>query len=72
MSLYDSIYGLRKELTYTNYIPITDFEKDAIELISQVKKWEIKKHNQTEVNVAYLKSIWVNYDPKTNKWSYEL
>lgn len=72
MSLYDSIYGLRKELTYTNYIPITDFEKDAIELISQVKKWEIKKHNQTKVNVAYLKSIWVKYDTKANKWSYEL
>jgi hypothetical protein len=69
---YDSVFGLRKKLEYTNWTAITEFEIDAIELISQVKKWDIKKHNKTNANVPYLKNIWVEYNLKTNKWSYEL
>ncbi|MGO4820893.1 MULTISPECIES: hypothetical protein [unclassified Flavobacterium] len=72
LPIYDSINHLRKELIFKSYLPVTEFEKDAIELISQVKKWEIKKHKQTKVNVAYLKNISVEYDLKTNKWNYEL
>lgn len=68
----DSIFNLTTEIGDANRKPITEFEKDAIELISQVKKWEIKKHEQTGINVPYIRHIWIYYDLKTNKWSYEL
>ncbi|WP_394907503.1 hypothetical protein [uncultured Mesonia sp.] len=68
----DSIFNLTIEIGDANRKPITEFEKDAIELISQVKKWEIKKHKQTGINVPYIRHIWVYYDLKTNKWSYNL
>ncbi len=68
----DSIFNLTIEIGDTNRKPIMEFEKDAIELIGQVKKWEIKKHEQTGINVPYIRHIWVYYDLKTNKWSYEL
>jgi hypothetical protein len=68
----DSIFNLTIEIGDANRKAITEFEKDAIELIGQVKKWEIKKHEQTEINVPYIRHIWVYYDLKTNKWSYEL
>tara|TARA_R110002124_G_scaffold172345_1_gene339952 strand:- start:235 stop:1062 length:828 start_codon:yes stop_codon:yes gene_type:complete len=73
MPNYDPIYGLTKEpLAYNYYNQITEFEKDAIELISQVKQWEIKRHKGTKVNVPYLKYISIEFDKNTNKWSYEL
>jgi len=68
----DSIFNLTTEIGDANRKPITEFEKDAIELISKVKKWEIKKHLKTGVKVPYLRHIWVDYDLKSNKWSYEL
>lgn len=68
----DSIFNLIIGIEDANRKPITEFEKDAIELISQVKKWEVKKHEKTGVNVSYIRHIWVYYDSKTNKWSYEL
>jgi hypothetical protein len=68
----DSIFNLTIEIGDANRKAITEFEKDAIELIGQFKKWEIKKHEQTEINVPYIRHIWVYYDLKTNKWSYEL
>lgn len=68
----DSIFNLTIEIGDANRKPITEFEKDAIELIGQVKKWEIKKHEQTGINVPYIRHIWVYYDLKTNKWSHEL
>ncbi|GAL81333.1 hypothetical protein JCM19274_2409 [Algibacter lectus] len=68
----DSIFNLTTGIEDANRKPITEFEKDAIELISQVKKWEVKKYKKTGINVPYLRHIWVSYDLKTNKWSYEL
>ena len=68
----DSIFNLTTEIDDANRKAITEFEKDAIELIGQVKKWEIKKHEKTGINVPYIRHIWVYYDLKTNKWSYEL
>ncbi len=68
----DSIFNLTIEIGDANRKPITEYEKDAIELIGQVKKWEIKKHEQTGINVPYIRHIWIYYDLKTNKWSYEL
>ncbi len=68
----DSIFNLTIGIGDANRKPITEFEKDAIELIGLVKKWEIKKHEQTGINVPYIRHIWVYYDLKTNKWSYEL
>ena len=68
----DPIFDLITEVEYNNREPITDFEKDAIELIRQVEKWEIKRHEKTGVNVPYIRHIWVYYDEKTTKWSYDL
>lgn len=68
----DSVFNLILEIGDANKRPITAFEKDAIELISQVKRWEIKKHEKTGINVPYIRHIWLLYDLKTNKWSYEL
>lgn len=68
----DSIFNLITEIADANRKPITEFEADAIELVSQVKKWEIKKHKKTGINVPYIRHIWISYNLKTNKWSYEL
>jgi len=68
----DSIFDLTLEISEANLKPITEFEIDAIQLINQVKKWEIKKHNITNVNVPYIRHIWVFYDNKTHKWGFEL
>lgn len=68
----DSIFNLTTEIGDANKKPITEFEKDAIELVIQIKKWEIKKHEQTEINVPYVRHIWIYYNLKTNNWSYEL
>lgn len=67
-----TIFNLTTEVEYSNREPLTEFEKDAIELIRQVEKWEIKKHEKTGVNVPYIRHIWVYYDEKTTKWSYDL
>ena len=68
----DTIFNITTKIEDASKKPITEFEKDAIELIGNVKKWEIKKHEKTGINVPYLRHIWVYYDLKTNKWSYEL
>ena len=68
----DTIFNITTKIEDASKKPITEFEKDAIELIGKVKRWEIKKHEKTGINVPYLRHIWVYYDLKTNKWSYEL
>ena len=68
----DSIFDLITEIGDSNKKPITEFEKDAIELVTQVKIWEIKKHQLTGIKVPYIRHIWIFYDLDTNKWRYEL
>jgi thiol-disulfide isomerase/thioredoxin len=68
----DSIFNLITEIEDANSKPITEFEIDAIELIKKVKKWEIKQQNQSGITVPYIRHIWVNFDLKTSKWSYDL
>ncbi len=68
----DSIFDITTGIEYRNSRPKTEFEKDAIELINQVKKWEVKKHRETNFSVPYIRHVWVSYDLKTNKWNYEL
>ncbi len=66
------VFDLITDIEYSNKEPVSEFEKDAIELIRQVEKWEIKKHKKTGVPVPYIRHIWVYYDEKTTKWSYDL
>ncbi|MFB3387937.1 hypothetical protein [Flavobacterium sp. LAR06] len=59
---YDPVFGLLSEFNVTSKRPLNDFEIDAINLIKQVKDWEVKEHNITKVPVKY-----IHY----KKWKYE-
>ena len=65
----DSLFQLITSVENSNNISLTEFEEDAIQLMSQVKKWDVKKHKQTGVCVPYLKYKRIYYDLKTTQWS---
>ena len=43
----DKTNGLTREVENTNKTALSEFEKDAIRLLSEIKKWRIKKHIKT-------------------------
>jgi hypothetical protein len=53
----DATFGLITKIIEGNSRPLSEFEKDVIEMLNQVKKWEIKKHTKTEIPVSYIKFI---------------
>lgn len=67
----DKTNGLARKVINTNKKPLSLFEKDAVELFLKVKKWEVKKHKKTNVPVNYIKHISIQYNTKSNEWSYE-
>ncbi len=69
---WDSRFNLISAITESDKTPLTEFESAALELIKQVKKWEIKSHQGTGISVSYLRHIWVHYDAISRRWSYEL
>ncbi len=67
----DPTFNLIIKMKNEKKIPVSTFEKDAIKLMSRVKKWEIKKHPKTGIAVSYITHLWVYYDNSTNKWSFK-
>lgn len=68
----DSIFNLITELKINLRKPLTEFEKDAIELVKKVPKWEIKKHKKKNIPVPYIRHLSIEYDKEKKEWKYEL
>jgi hypothetical protein len=66
----DTIYNLPTEFKIKLIKSLSEFEKDAIELVKKIQKWEIKRHNKTNVPVPYIQHLAIEFDKK--KWKYEL
>lgn len=68
----DEVFNLPYAFKVIEEIPLSDFEKEAIKVAKEIKKWEIKYYKKTKTPVAYIKSIIFKYDATNKKWSYEL
>ena len=68
----DSIFNLTTEFKIRSRKPLTEFEKDAIELVKKIPKWEIKKHKKTNIPVPYIRHLSIEYDKVKKEWKYEL
>ena len=68
----DTIFGLVKEYGEEIRTPSTEFERDAIELVKKVKKWEVKRHKKTKIAVRYKSTMIVEFDKKKKRWKYDL
>lgn len=70
--VYDSIFGLQTDIKIDNNVILTEFQKDAIDLVMQIKSWEIRKHPVSKIPVSYFQFIFIEYDLKNKEWKYEL
>lgn len=68
----DSIFGFDKDVKIIQRKPLTDFEKDAIELIKKVENWGVMRYAKTQEPVRQLKHLTIEYDNSLKKWKYEL
>lgn len=68
----DSIFNLPTEFKIILRKPITKFEKEAIELVKKITKWEIKRHKKTNIPVPYIRHLTIQFDKVKKKWKYEL
>ena len=67
----DSIFGFPINFKIVNRKPLTEFEKDAVELIEQVDNWEIIRFRNTQIPVKQLKYLTVEFDKATKSWKYK-
>ena len=67
----DKTNGLTREVENTNKTALSEFEKDAIRLLSEIKKWRIKKHIKTNTPVSYIQHISIEFDKKSHSWHFE-
>ena len=70
--VYDSIYNLQKDIQIDPIVKLSEFTKDAIDLILMVKKWEIRRILISKIPVSYFQFIGIYYDSNEKKWKYEL
>ncbi|TDE31504.1 hypothetical protein E0I61_02060 [Flavobacterium ranwuense] len=70
--VYDSIFGLQTDIKIDNNVILTEFQKDAIDLVMRKKSWEIRKHPISNIPVSYFQVLHIEYDLKNNEWKYEL
>jgi hypothetical protein len=68
----DSIFNLPTKFEVSTLKPLTEFQKDAIELVSKISKWEIKRHKETNIPVTNMRGFSISFDNETKKWKYEL
>ena len=68
----DSIFNLPAEFNVSIKKPFTEFQKDAIDLVSQISKWEIKRYKTSNIPVTYIRGFSIAFDNETQKWKYEL
>ncbi|MFZ3576287.1 hypothetical protein [Tenacibaculum finnmarkense] len=67
----DSIFNLPTEFKIKLRKPLSEFEKDAIELVKKIQKWEIKKHRKTNISVPYIRHLTIEFDKEKKEWKYE-
>ncbi|KAF2329939.1 hypothetical protein [Flavobacterium nitrogenifigens] len=70
--IIDPAFGLMKEFKVKSRRPLTEFEIYTIELLKNLKIWELKKYKNSQIAVDYMAYISVDFDEKTLKWTYEL
>ena len=68
----DPVFNVLKTFTIKSKRPLNEFEIDAIDLLKEVRDWEIKRNKKTNVAVDYTANIVIEFDVKTKKWSYDL
>ncbi len=68
----DSNFNLPIKFEVSIKKPLTEFQKDAIELVSKISKWEIKRHKETNIPVNSMRGFSIAFDNETQKWKYEL
>ena len=68
----DSNFNLPSEFEVSITKPLTEFQKDAIELVSKISKLEIKRHKETNIAVNSMRGFSIAFDNETKKWKYEL
>jgi len=68
---HDTIFNLSTEFIIRLKKPLTEFEKDAIELVKKVSKWEIKKHKLTNISVKHIRHLIIEFDSNKKIWKYE-
>lgn len=68
----DPVFNLPVKFILDDSIKISELESDAISLVRQIKKWEIKRHNKSGESVSYIKNLIIMYDKDEKVWKYEL
>ncbi|SEA71524.1 hypothetical protein [Bizionia paragorgiae] len=68
----DSNFNLPTKFEVSISKPLTEFQKDAIELVSKITKWEIKRHNESNIPVTSMRGFNISFDNETHKWQYKL
>lgn len=68
----DSIFNLPTEFKIKLRKPLSEFEKDVIELVKKIQKWEMKKHRKTNISVPYIRHLTIEFDKEKKEWKYEL
>ncbi|WPO78954.1 hypothetical protein [Flavobacterium sp. KACC 22761] len=68
----DPVFGLLKSFSVKSKRPLNEFEIEAINLYSQVKDWEQKKHVTTKVPVKYIRYVRAEFDKENKKWKYDI
>lgn len=70
--VFDTIFRLQTGIKIDDTVKVTEFQQDAINLISKVRKWEIRKHPISNIPFSYFQFIGIEYDSIGKKWTYEL
>lgn len=68
----DTLFNLTTEFNISIKKPLTEFQKDAMGLVSKISKWEIKRHKESNIPVNYIRGFSIAFDNETQKWKYEL
>lgn len=68
----DSNFNLPTKFEVSNSKPLTQFQKDAIALVSKISKWKIKRHKKSNIPVTTMRGFSISFDQESQKWKYEL
>ncbi len=68
----DPNFNLPTKFEVSNSKALTEFQKDAIDLVSKISKWEIKRHKESNIPVNSIRGFSIAFDNETQKWKYEL
>lgn len=69
---FDELYLLPIGLSINETALLTEFEKDALELVSKIKKWKISGYGNTKYTQSQIFNMSVKFDLELKKWTYFL